>query len=156
MGHQVSFVTTKSFKPPFFILIFFGKSKNIGYISTTVFFRNHPHIICLTKLHFTVPTFWSVDLVAAYRHQVDALVVDVDGNLPDGLGSVRVEEYLVSPTQSPYLPDRLLHPDLVVHRHDRDENGVGSDRFFENLRGVQAGVSFLGNSEYTFQLKHDY
>ena len=79
----------------------------------------------------------------AYRHQIDALVVDVDGDLADRLSCVRVEEYLVSPTQSPYLPDRLLHADLVVHCHDRDEDGVRSDRFLENLNGIQAEVTSL-------------
>lgn len=37
-------------------------------------------------------TFGSVDLVAADGHQIDLHVRDVDGNLPDGLSGVSVEE----------------------------------------------------------------
>lgn len=39
--------------------------------------------------------FRAVKLVAADRHEIDVQVVDVDGDLADGLSSVRMEEYLL-------------------------------------------------------------
>lgn len=37
-------------------------------------------------------TFGSVDLVAAYGHQINLPVYDVDGNLSDSLSGISVEE----------------------------------------------------------------
>jgi hypothetical protein len=47
-------------------------------------------------------------------HQVDLHVVDVEGDLPDGLGRVRVEEDLPAAADFADFFDRLDDPDLVV------------------------------------------
>ena len=47
----------------------------------------------ISKVYF-FHAFRSIEFVSAYRHEIDLHVVDVDGDLADGLRGVSVEENL--------------------------------------------------------------
>ena len=56
--------------------------------------------------------------MAADRHEVDIKLIDIDGYLADGLGSVGVEKYFIGPADLPDFFDWLNHTDFVVdHDH---------------------------------------
>ena len=56
------------------------------------------------------------------------LPAEVDGGLPDRLGGVGVKEHASLPADSTHLLQGLEHSDLVVRRHDGDENGSLAQR----------------------------
>ena len=60
-------------------------------------------------------------------HEVDLHLVDVDGDLADGLGGVGVEEDFVLAAQLADLLHGLDDADLVVDHHDGDEGGLLAD-----------------------------
>jgi hypothetical protein len=79
---------------------------------------------------------WPIDLMSAHTQHVDAHLVHVDLDLPDGLGGVGVEpDALVSVADFADLFQGLDDADLVVDSHDGDEGGVGSDGGFELGKG---------------------
>mmetsp|Transcript_37344 Transcript_37344/g.73230 ORF Transcript_37344/g.73230 Transcript_37344/m.73230 type:complete len:541 (-) Transcript_37344:11-1633(-) len=62
-----------------------------------------------------------VHFVSAEAHHIHFHLVDVDGHLSQHLRAVRVKEHLVLPAHLADRLYRLQRPDLVVHRHHRNE-----------------------------------
>src|SRR5262249_28415440 len=73
-------------------------------------------------------TFRPVDLMAGYRHEVDAHGIDVERELAEGLRCVGVEEDAPRAAERTDLGKRLDHADLVMRRHHRDQRGLVLDR----------------------------
>src|SRR5262249_18833576 len=69
-----------------------------------------------------------INLVRRDRHQVDVVLVDVDGDLPDRLHTVGVEENPTLATDLADLTDGLQNANLVVRSHDRDQDRLVIDR----------------------------
>ena len=66
----------------------------------------------------------AVELVPGERECIDLPVLDRDGDVADGLHSVRVEEDTALAAERTDGGNRLDGADLVVGRHDGDEEGV--------------------------------
>src|SRR3989344_4143313 len=82
----------------------------------------------------------AVGLVRGQAHQVDGQLVQVDVDLAGGLGRVHVEDDALFTTQRADGRDVLNDADLVVHVHDRDQDGVGADGGLEHVQVQQAVV----------------
>ncbi len=67
-----------------------------------------------------------VQLVRSQRKQVDAVALDVDGQLAAALRRIDVEQDAARAAQPPDRPDVMDDADLVVHVHQRDEDRVRS------------------------------
>src|SRR5258707_14120701 len=76
----------------------------------------------------------AVDLVRGHRKQIHFQLREVDLDLARGLHRVAVEDDAFRTADLADLGDRLDHADLVVHHHDRDDDGVGPDRRLELLQ----------------------
>ena len=80
----------------------------------------------------------AVELVGGEGEHVDVVVYDVDRNVADGLDRVGVEEDACFAADRADLTDWLDGADLVVRVHDRDQAGLGRDRFPDLLGRDQA------------------
>jgi len=69
--------------------------------------------------------------VARKTHQVDVPFVDVDLDVARRLRSVAMEEDFVFSADAADFDEVLHDADLIVHRHDGDEDRVGPDRGLE-------------------------
>lgn len=78
-----------------------------------------------------------MELVARYRQEVHAQIVDARRDLPGALRRVGVHERAGRVGDGRDLGDGLNRPDLVVGVHHADEDGVGSDGA-PDLLGVDA------------------
>src|SRR5690606_30961989 len=69
---------------------------------------------------------WAVKLVGRDRGQVDAELPGAERHFAEGLHAVGMDERLGRrlPDRSDDLGERLDGARLVVHRHDRDEDGI--------------------------------
>jgi len=76
--------------------------------------------------------------VRSQAHQVDGQGLDVDLDLAGGLGRIHVEEHAMLAADRAQGRDVLDHADLVVHEHDRGQDGVGPDGGLEGLQVQQA------------------
>ena len=85
-------------------------------------------------------THRAVDLVSRDGHQVDVHLVDVHGDLANGLSSVSVEEHLVTTAKLANLRKRLLDTDLVVDSHDRNKTSLRPDGLRQLVHVDQAVV----------------
>ena len=65
-----------------------------------------------------------IHLVRGNRHYIDVLLGHIDGNLSYGLRRVGVEDHAALATNLSDLGDRLQHADLVIGRHDRNQDGL--------------------------------
>mmetsp|Transcript_39614 Transcript_39614/g.92676 ORF Transcript_39614/g.92676 Transcript_39614/m.92676 type:complete len:304 (-) Transcript_39614:133-1044(-) len=63
----------------------------------------------------------TVYFVPAHAHEIDFHVINIDRHLPQHLCRIRVKKHLVFPAHVPDLRQRLQCPDLVIHRHDRNQ-----------------------------------
>src|ERR1035438_260151 len=63
-----------------------------------------------------------IKLVPGDRHDIDILLVHVDGNFADGLNGVRMENDSALAANLADFGDRLQYADFVVRRHDRDQD----------------------------------
>lgn len=70
----------------------------------------------------------SVDLMCGARKQIDVHPLHIDGNLADGLRSIRMKQHATLATDCTYRCERLQHADFVVGCHDRHHDGVRRDR----------------------------
>ena len=85
----------------------------------------------------------AVDLVRGDGEQVDLELLHVDLDTPRALHRVAVEDDALRAAQLADLPDRLHYADLVVHHHDRDQDGVRTQRGLELVHRDQAiGIHF--------------
>ncbi len=60
--------------------------------------------------------------------------IHIQRNMPVCLHRVRVEQDPVLLCQRADLPERLYRTDLVVRRHDCDQDGIGSDRRLQLIK----------------------
>jgi hypothetical protein len=65
------------------------------------------------------------------RQEIGLELRHVDLDPARALHRVDVEHDALLAAELADLPDRLDHADLVVHHHDRDQDGVGPDRRFQ-------------------------
>src|SRR5581483_3701103 len=72
-------------------------------------------------------TFRSVNLVTGNGGEIDVVFDHIHGNLTDGLNRVGVEQHPTLVTELADLPPGLQHANLVVGRHDGDENRLVVD-----------------------------
>ena len=101
----------------------------------------------------------AVHLVGAHGHQVDAVVLHVDGHLADALGGVAVKQHAAFLGELADLPDGMQGADLVVGVHQRNEDGVVAegvldvvdvdpavpiDRQIRHLRGARTFEGLAG------------
>ena len=75
----------------------------------------------------------AVELVARERERIDLPVLDRDGDVADGLHGVRMEEDATRAAERADRGDWLDGADLVVGRHDGDEEGVGPQGLLDLL-----------------------
>src|ERR1043166_8665428 len=80
------------------------------------------------------------DLVTGDRQEIDAEIVDLGRNLPDGLRGIGMKEDATVVSDARARRDRLNGPDLVVGVHDADENGARRDRLAQIVGGDLSGV----------------
>ena len=83
----------------------------------------------------------AVELVAAGAQHVDVQVVHVDRNMAKCLYRIRVEENAMLFGDLSDLCHRLNGSDLVVCKHDGDENGIRADRLFLTPQGLTTPFS---------------
>jgi hypothetical protein len=76
--------------------------------------------------------------VRADRHQVDLILLDVDGDFAEGLDRVTVEQDAFLAADRADLPDWLDDADFVVGGHYTDQNGLGLDRVAKAVEIEQA------------------
>eukprot|EP00038_Savillea_parva_P006327 m.162992 g.162992 ORF g.162992 m.162992 type:complete len:304 (-) comp12259_c0_seq1:573-1484(-) len=76
----------------------------------------------------------AVNLVTRDGHEINVHVIDIDRNLADGLGGVRVEERLVLAAQGANLCNGLRRPNLIVDRHHRDNCSLWSNGCIQFLK----------------------
>ena len=81
----------------------------------------------------------AVELVGRQREEINAERADVDGNLPDRLHGVGVEQGAVLVRERREVRDRLNRADFVVGVHDRDDGGICRSGAPEPLRTDDAG-----------------
>ena len=72
-------------------------------------------------------TLGPVNLVRRQRQYIDVHGVDVDGNLADSLNGIGVEDDALLVTQLADFRHRLDDADLVVGKHDRNQDGLVVD-----------------------------
>ena len=80
----------------------------------------------------------AVELVGADGDQVDLHLLDVEGQFPDALHRVAVEEDALPLHHRADLGDGLDGSDLVVREHDGNQDGLVGDRVADLLRGHPA------------------
>ena len=71
-------------------------------------------------------------------HQIDGQGFHIDFHFARGLRRVDVEDDAFFTAQSANGGDVLDHADFVVDEHDADQNGVWTNRGFENVHVDQA------------------
>src|SRR6185436_13883832 len=76
----------------------------------------------------------AVDLVRRDGKQVDLELLHVDLDAPGALHRIAVEDDALRAAQLADLPHRLDHADLVVHHHDRNQDGVRPNGFFKAIQ----------------------
>ena len=99
----------------------------------------------------------AVGLVRGQAHQVDGQLGHVDVDLAGGLGRVDVEDDALFTAQCADGWDVLDHANFVVHEHDRDQYGVGTDGGLEHVHVQQTvffDVQVGGLKALTLQLTH--
>ena len=77
----------------------------------------------------------AVHLVGRQAHQVEAHRLDVERHLARGLGRVGVEQHAPPAADRADLGERVQRADLVVRRHQADEDGPVGDRRLDLLGG---------------------
>ncbi len=82
--------------------------------------------------------FRTVHLVGRDAHEIRSPLVDTNGHAPDGLHGIGVKQDPSLAAQPSDLRDRLNGPDLVVRRHHRNEDGVGTQGPGDLVRGDDA------------------
>ena len=75
-----------------------------------------------------------VDLVAGDRQQVDLHRLDIERDLAEGLRRIGVEQHAAGAAQRADLGERLDDADLVMRRHDRDQQRALVERRGERGR----------------------
>jgi len=81
----------------------------------------------------------AIDFVGAEAEEVDAPIVDVDGDAAGGLDGVAVEEDVCFAGDAGDFADGLEGADFVVDGHEGDEAGVGAERAAEVIGIDDAG-----------------
>ncbi len=98
--------------------------------------------------------FRAVGLVRGEGHQVDLELVQVDLDLAGRLCGVDVEQHAAGAGQLADGGDVVDGADLVVHVHDRDQDGVVTQRRLDQSRSDQAIFSRLQVGHFeTFALQ---
>ena len=67
--------------------------------------------------------------MTAQRHQIDVEVIDVDRNLAESLGCIRVEESFLASANLSNGFQILDNSDLVVDKHQADAEGFRCNAF---------------------------
>lgn len=78
-------------------------------------------------------SFRSVHLVAGQREEIDAELIDVDGDFGSGLSGIRMEDGVVSVRELGAPANRLDHTGFVVAVHHGDDGSVVVDVCFERI-----------------------
>lgn len=87
-------------------------------------------------------------------HEIDIHLVNVDGNLADGLRGVGVEENFLAAAQLANLVHRLHNADLVVDCHDGNERRLRPDGLLQVFHADEAiGLDWQVGDIETFILQ---
>ncbi len=70
--------------------------------------------------------FGAISLVRRKRHQIDFEFLQINLHLAGGLRRINMEQYALSTTYLTNRRDVLNHTDLIVHIHDRYQDGIGA------------------------------
>src|SRR5450830_98389 len=101
--------------------------------------------------------FRTVGLVGREGHQVDFQLLQVDVDLAGGLGAVDMEQHAARAGQLADGSDVVDGADLVVHVHERNQDGVVAQGGFNHGRGDQAiftGLDVGDFETFALQLAH--
>ena len=85
-----------------------------------------------------------VELVATDREEVNVALVNINGDLADALGGIRVEEHFVLPADCANLLNGLNRADLVVNVDDTAQKSIRAHGLFQLLQVDEASLELYG------------
>ena len=92
--------------------------------------------------------FRAVSLVGREGHQVDFLLFQVDLYFAGRLSCVAMENDAFLAAQLANFLDRLDHANLIIDQHDRDQDSIRANRFFQLSDGNETIVLRLQISRF--------
>ncbi|OIQ75280.1 hypothetical protein GALL_430540 [mine drainage metagenome] len=106
-------------------------------MSSTVHLRNQPHPGFAAHIE-RADALGAVGLVRGQAHQIDRPGLQVDGHLAGSLRRIDVENDAALAANATDFRNVLDHADFVVHQHDRNQNGVGTQGIDKTVQVEQA------------------